>query len=150
MQNRFTVITNIGDGRSLISSPKGDQYFLEEADGSRKQLTVQEAVQILQEVKARQAAAKPKRKRTPPKPLPMTKDDIEAAARYILNTDLKERARFAPMDLTFEQKVKAKAKEIRAFLRKITKGRDPRDRTPEIWIGQYIEAARKQKESQEK
>lgn len=143
---QFTSITNLGDGRSLISTPRGDQYFIEEADGSRKSLTVQEAVKILQEAKARQAATKPKKKRAPPKPLPMTEDEIDAAARYYLTMDLRERAKFASMNLTFEQKVKAKKKEIRAFLRKITKGRDPRDRTPELWIGMYMDAARQYQE----
>lgn len=46
MDREVRVLLQIPGGRSLISSPRGDQYWVRDVDGNRRPITVAEACQL--------------------------------------------------------------------------------------------------------
>jgi hypothetical protein len=58
----FETITSLGDGRVLVATTMGDQYFVQDETGAVTRVSTLEAVRLLQQARQLSSARTPKAK----------------------------------------------------------------------------------------
>jgi len=127
------VVRKLYDGRVLLSSPLGDQYWITELNGQNRLLSIQEAIKLSAERAAPEdlvvrVAKVPKRKPTSApaaknqrdrrtKPLlTLNRRDIEDAAQYCLTRDPNRHGEFREFKGDLSSAIQQKADEIQDLL----------------------------------
>lgn len=136
---QLKTVRKLYDGRELLSTPLGDQYWVAYPDGHRHQLSLQEAVKLLSEKVAppepeapaprrntrskrvaKRSATKdsvPKRSKTAPH---LSRKEVEDAAQYLLLRDPGHHGEFRDFDGDLVAAIQQKADEIQSLLLNLT------------------------------
>jgi hypothetical protein len=130
------IIRKWKDGRVLLTTEHGDQYWLMNHAGIKEKLSLQQASVLLQSEQLQQEnveqdaerpektrsiahrgpGTKQKRTRKPPPSDYLTKRDLEDAAAYFMLRDPDDQGKFLPVDQLRADELKHKVEEIRKKL----------------------------------